>query len=418
MRQRNPKAWVGPVLGLLGLVMGMSLSGISSCENPDDLDGDGYTSTDGDCDDNNDTIYPGAPEGCDARDNDCDGSTDEGLSCGGIIATVAGTGVSGFSGDGGPAYEAELNGPRWVALAPDGAYFVADVTNNRIRRVDSAGIITTIAGTGVAGYSGDGGPALAAQLSAPSGLALDGRGRLLIADFNNCRVRRIDETGVISTVAGNGIAGYSGDGGLATAASLKTPYDVVVLPDNSFYVSDSNNYRVRYVGADGRIQTAVGDGTCSLGADGKPPAQTSICIPGGLTLDEHQGLYFTETYNNRVRRVVNGVVQTVAGLGYAGYYGEGIPATEALLSRPQDLVFDSAGNLYLSDNGNYRVRRVNTQGLIETVAGTGVEGYSGDGGPALEAKLGSVQGLAMRPSDVLLLPDGTNAVVRQVVLGM
>lgn len=327
---------LGQGAGWLSLLMPLmvSLTGIATCDNPDDLDGDGVTSAEGDCDDSNDTIYPTAPERCDARDNDCDGSVDEGVNCLGTIATVAGTGVAGYAGDGGPATQAQLTSPVGLAIAPDGTYYFADTMTCVVRRVGPDGVISTFAGTGIKGYSGDGGPATAAELGYPNGVALDGLGRLLIGEFANAAVRRVDTNGIIQTVAGTGVRGYAGDGGPATRAQLSYPNFLAVMPDNSFYISDAYTYRIRYVGTDGIIRTVVGDGNYGYDGDNQPATEASLGLTTGLALDAAGALYVADVYTQRIRRVSNGTIYASVALGYKGYYGDGGPATEALVNTP------------------------------------------------------------------------------------
>lgn len=392
------------------------LTGISTCDNPDDFDGDGFSSAEGDCNDSDATIHPTAPEKCDARDNNCDGLQDEGVNCQGTIATVAGNGSAGYSGDGGLAYLAQLSAPFGLAVAPDGTYFIAENQNYCVRKVDPDGKISTYAGTTVKGYSGDGGPAIEAELSTVNDIALDGLGRLLIADFQNSAVRSVDTQGIISTVAGNRTTGYSGDGGPATEAALNRPNFIAVFPDNSFLISDPYNYRVRYVNSAGQIQTVAGDGTSEYGGDNQPAVEAGLWFPSGLALDPSGSFFIGVLGAHSIRRVTDGIMYTAAGAGYKGYYGDGGPATAALLNNPNGICFDRNGDMFFADRGNHRVRRVSTAGIIETVVGTGTAGYSGDTGPAIAAQLNEPMDVAFDAAGNLLITEYSNHTVRRVRL--
>lgn len=401
---------------LLCLTLFSCLTGISTCEEPDDTDGDGYTGAEGDCDDDNDHTHPDALELCDARDNDCDGSLDEGGFCYGTIATVVGIGIAGFSGDGGPAQDAQLNAPMGLASSPDGTLFIADNQNHRVRMVDPMGEISTFAGTGVRGVAGDGGPAVEAELAAPNGVALDGLGRLLVGDYSNARVRRINLDGNIQTVAGNGILGFSGDGGLATEASLSYTNFIAVLPDNSFYVSDSFNYRIRHVDVNGIIQTVAGEGSFYYDGDNQPATNASLGLTTGVAVDQGGALFISDIVQCRIRKVKQGIIETAVGLGYRGDYGEDILATEALINEPNGIRFDWSGKMVFADRASHRVRVVDSAGLIHTLVGTGTEGYAGDGGPASAARLSEPIDVAFDADGNLFISENGNHVIRRVNL--
>ena len=307
----------------------------------------------------------------------------------GVITTVAGGGA-GDPGDGGPATEATFSShPMRVAGDREGNLFVADAHHARIRKIDAAtGIIDTVAGCGVEGYSGDGGPAFRAMIASPHGTALDEHGNVYIADLKNDRVRRVDPSnGIITTVAGNGEHGYSGDGGPATEAMLASPIAVTVSADGDLYIADHRNSRIRVVeAATGIITTVAGTGD---GGDGGPATQAAISLPRDVALDAEGNLYIADGANNRIRKVSpDGTITTVAGTGRAEFSGGGGHARRASLSMPYSIALDPAGNLFIVDTGNYRVRRIDAStGIITTVAGKGSYGFSGDGGPALDATL-------------------------------
>jgi uncharacterized protein (TIGR03437 family) len=281
------------------------------------------------------------------------------ISLSGIISTVAGNGVAGFSGDGGPATAASLNSPNAVAVDASGNLYIADVANQRIRKVSSSGIITTIAGTGNPTYSGDGGPATSASLQYPFGVAVDGTGNLFIADMSNNRIRKVSSSGIITTVAGSGISGYSGDGGPATAAGIFQPRGVFADRTGNLFIADSGNNRVRMVAANGIITTVAGDGSFVASKDGVPATSVSV-MPFAVCLDAVTGdLYIGEM--QRVRKVSTaGVITTVAGNGSFGFNGDLIPATAAAIYNVYGIAADAAGNLFITDSDNQRIREVAT----------------------------------------------------------
>jgi sugar lactone lactonase YvrE len=333
----------------------------------------------------------------------------------GDISTVAGNGGLRYSGDGGPAAAADLHLPSDVATDGAGSVYIADYANNRVRKVNSAGTISTFAGNGTPGYSGDGGPATSARLHYPSGVAMVSGGNLYIADSANNRVRMVDGAGIITTVAGTGTPGFSGDGGPAVDAELDLPWDVAVDISGNLYIADYNNHRVRRVDASGNITTVAGDGTPGYSGDGGPATSASLCGPSGVALDAAGNLYIAEACNNRIRKVdTSGIITTFAGNGTAGYAGDGGPATSARLNGPDGLAFDTAGSLYVGDSGNHRVREVASTGIISTFAGNGVAGYSGDGGPASSASLNRPRGVATDGMGSVYVADQGNQRIRKV----
>ena len=339
----------------------------------------------------------------------------------GTVTTVAGTGERGYGGDGGLAVEAQLNGPIGVAVDADGNLYFSDIGNDRVRRVDTRGIITTVAGTGEEGYSGDNGPAVEAQLSAPRGLAVDSSGNLFIADSRTSTVRRVDTTGTITTVAGTGVRGYSGDGGRAVEARLNTPRGIAVDGSGNLFIADSRTYTIRRVDTAGIITTIAGTGQQGYSGDGGPAVSAQLSAPYRVAVDVAGNLLIADTWNHRVRRVdTTGTITTVAGIGGIGinnegaYSGDGGPAVEALLNIPIGIAVDGAGNLYIADNGNGRIRRVDTAGIITTIAGIGENSHSGDGGPAVEALLNLPRGIAVDGTGNLYIADTGNHRIRRV----
>lgn len=333
----------------------------------------------------------------------------------GIITTIAGTGLRGSSGDGGPAVAAMLAGPAHLAVDAQGNVLIADPSANRIRRVSAGGVITTVAGTGTLGFSGDGGPATSAALAFPRGVAVDAGGNIYIPDDSNNRIRRVNAQGIISTIAGFTF-GFSGDGGPAVRAELGSPGAVAVDSDGSVLVADSRNHRIRRIGLDGTINTVAGGGSRFFG-DGGPATSAALDVPNGVALDAAGNLIIADEYNHRIRKVTpEGVITTVAGNGVPGLAGDGGPATEASLKQPRDVAVDPAGNIYIADALNHRVRRISTDGNITTVAGTSL-GFSGDGGPATQARLAYPDALAVDSSGNLYISDVGNARIRKVSQG-
>ena len=331
----------------------------------------------------------------------------------GTITKFAGGGEITFSGDGGPADKAQLRIPIGVAADTAGNLYIADTGAHRIRKVDSSGGITTIAGTGERGFSGDGGPATEAQLDGPVGVAADTAGNLYIADWNNDRIRKVDSSGVITTIAGTEERGFSGDGGPATEAGLYRPTGIAMDAAGNLYIADTDNHRIRKVDSSGGITTIAGTGERGSGGDGGPATEAQLGSPFGVAADTAGNLYIADRFNHRIRRVDSaGVISTIAGSGEHGFGGDGGPATEAQLNGPSGVAADTAGNLYIADQGNNRIRKVDSTGVISTIAGTGERGFGGDGGPATEAQLDSPFGVAADTAGNLYIADRTNHRIR------
>ncbi|RKT54564.1 RICIN domain-containing protein [Saccharothrix australiensis] len=332
------------------------------------------------------------------------------------ITTVAGTGTAAFGGDDGPATTARLNTPRGLAADRAGTLYLADTDNHRIRRITPNGTITTVAGTGAGGFGGDHGPATAARLNWPIAVAVDSTGALYIADYANHRVRKVAPDGTITTVAGTGTAGYGGDNGPATAAALKSPMGVALDSAGALYIADRDNHRVRKVTADGRITTVAGTGAAGFGGDDGPATAAALKSPTRVALDSAGTLYLADSGNHRLRKVTpDGTITTVAGTGTAGSSGDNGPAANATLNNPFGIAVDHDGTLYLADFDNHRVRRITPDGTITTVAGTGTAGSSGDNGPATAAQLKNPQDVALDSAGALYLAEAHNHRVRRVV---
>ncbi len=351
-----------------------------------------------------------------------------------VITTVAGTGVQGYQGDGGLATSAWLSQPQGLAVDLAGDIFFADSPNFRIREVTAAGIINTVAGNGMVGETlagnniGDGGPATSAEfgpahLPFMQGVAVDLSGNLYIADVGNFRVRKVDTSGKITTVAGSGSPVSGGDGGLATSAGLMNPTGVAVDLFRNLYIADSSASRVRVVTPAGIIKTLAGTGVAGYSGDGGPAASAQISVPIGLAVDLQGNLYIAEGGNvvdgPRIRKVdTSGIISTVAGNGTIGFSGDGGLATTAQLGgNLQGVAVDHAGNIYIADFDNYRVRKVNTSGIITTVAGTGEIGGPGDGGFPANAQLQPC-GIGLDSAGNLYISDTTDARIRKITFGV
>jgi len=340
----------------------------------------------------------------------------------GVISTVAGIGSSADSGDGGPATAAGVNGDG-VAVDGNGNLFISEQGNSRVRKVAPNGIITTIAGTGTPGYNGDGIAATLAQLNNPVGVAADPVGNVFIADLGNRRVRKVSPEGVISTIAGNGTLGFSGDGAQGTLATMRGPDGVTVDAAGNVYFSDGDglgtssgsNNRVRRIATDGVIDTVAGDGSTGAVGDGGLAISGGLANPIGLSFDASGNLLVSDANNLRIRKVSpTGFISTVAGSGSTLVFGDGGPATSAALNLPAGTAVDAAGNLYIADAGGQRIRKVTTDGVIHTLAGNGSVGFSGDGGQSIFAKLFSPDGVAVDASGNLYIADYGNHRLRKV----
>jgi sugar lactone lactonase YvrE len=246
-----------------------------------------------------------------------------------------------------------------LAVDAAGNLFVLDAGNQRVRRVDRQGVITTVAGDGRVSFGGDGGPATRASLYEAKGVAVDQAGNLYIADTFHHRIRKVDRAGIITTVAGNGVGGFSGDGGPATQASLNFPYDIAPDSSGNLYIADLGNYRIRKVRANGIISTVAGNGQSGFSGDFGPATEATLYSAGGVAADENGNLYMADLGNYRIRKVsANGIISTVAGNGVRGFSGDGSAATQASLGGPIHVTLDAAGNLYIADTPNQRIRRV------------------------------------------------------------
>lgn len=328
------------------------------------------------------------------------------------ITMVAGTGAQGYAGDGGPALEALLSFPAGLAVDAEGNVYVADAGNACVRMIRSDGSITTIAGTGRPGFSGDGGPAVEAQLNFPSGLAVDADGNLYIADTDNQRVRKVTRDGVISTIAGSGNQGFSGDGGPAVEAELVSPTGVAVDAKGNVYIADFGNSRVRVVSPDGRIRTFAGSASIGYEGDGGPADQAALTSPYGLAAGADGSVFITDFGAHCIRKVDPfGTITTVAGTGVLGFSGDGGPAVQARLWNPAGIAATPDGLVCFADSGNNRIRLITPSGTIKTIAGSGAEDpFTPEAVPAETANLSAPTAVAIRGRELLLTDDGHHCV--------
>jgi sugar lactone lactonase YvrE len=332
----------------------------------------------------------------------------------GVIEAFAGGAVRDDGvGDGADALEAMLDAPRGLAVDAQGALYIADSGQHRVRKVDTSGIITTVAGTGQAGFAGDGGPATSARLSQPSYLAFDTAGNLYITDLGNNRIRKLGTNGVIATVAGNGERAAGGEGTQAVATPLLVPAGIALDRAGALFIAEQGANRVRRVAPDGTIATVAGQAQARpFGGDGGPAKDAALLLPGGVLVEESGALLILDTGHNRIRRVdTEGKIATWAG----GVGRSGIAATDALLVDPRGGVRDAQGNTFIADRGHFRILKVDAAGTLTVIAGIGAPGYSGDGGPAQAAAIGGhVDGLAVDALGNLYVPDADNQRVRRI----
>ena len=332
-----------------------------------------------------------------------------------IITTIAGTGIVGSSGDNAPAVNATLAYPHGIVIDKNGNVFIADYYNWKIRKITTNGIITAIVGTGVAGYNGDNISAITAQINNVVSVAVDDTGNLYFADGSNYRVRKINTNGIITTVAGTGVGGYNGDSILATTAKLYGPSGVWVDKHGNLFIADYSNHRVRKVNSLGIITTIAGTGIAGYNGDEIPAKTAQLNQPYTITVDDTGNLYIADIFNYRIRKIDTfGIIHTIAGTGTFGYNGDNIQATLAQICS-SFIALDHLGNIYISDDCNsQRIRKIDTFGIITTVVGTGTAGYNGDSIPSISAQLNYPGGIFSDLCNNIYISDGYNQRIRKV----
>lgn len=346
-----------------------------------------------------------------------------------IITTVAGNGYDtgsegGDTGNGGLATNAELNEPYAVGVDAFGNIYIPDYALGYLRKVNTNGIITAFAGIGISAHSGDGGQATAAGIGTAMAITTDIIGNVYFVEQDTgYYIRKISTNGTITTIGGNGSNVYSGDNGAATNAGLGYSLGIAIDNVGNLYISDITHHRIRMINTNGIISTIAGTGTAGYTGDGGIAINAELNGPGGIAIANSTSetspspcIYFTDMNNNRIRMIsANGIISTVGGTGTAGYSGDGGNATSAMLKSPAGLCTDNNGNIYVADNNNNRVRMITTNGMISTIAGNGIQGYTGDGGLAINAELYGAVGIAMNPDGNLFIADPWDNVIREII---
>ncbi len=333
------------------------------------------------------------------------------------ISTFAGNMAkgAGYNGDGGQANAAQLNKPSSIALDRAGNVYITDFQNNVVRKVNADGVITTIAGNGTEGYSGDGYKATAAQLHGPWGVAVDAAGNVYISDKDNHAIRKVTAAGIITTIAGKGKPGYSGDKGPATAALLDHPLGLAIDKTGNIYIADNSNTAVRKINTAGIITTFAGSFSAGYSGDGGLATNAKFKNIRYVACDGAGNVYISDTWNSVIRKVdAAGNISTVAGNQTQKYTGDGGAATNAGIYFPVGIAVEDDGTLYIADNHNHVIRKVDKDGIISTVAGNGVKGFSGDNGPATTAQLTNPTSIVVDPTGRLLIAEFAHNIIRQI----
>lgn len=333
------------------------------------------------------------------------------------IYSYAGIGISGFSGDGGLSSSAKISSSYGIAADHSGNIYFCD--GQRIRKVNSAGIISTIAGTGVSGFSGDGGQASLAQLNNPNGITIDLLGNIYFSDLTNNRIRKINTNGIINTIAGIGSPGFSGDGGPATSAKIASVFGLVTDSVGNLYFGDVQNYRIRKINTTGIITTIAGTGVVGHTGDLGQATSAKIAEVECLAIDASGNIYFTEfSPYNSIRKInTSGIIKTIAGKIPGGFSGDGGIADSCQMYGPVGIAVDANGNIYFADSDNYRIRKINTSGIVTTIAGIGTANYSGDGGFATACEFNLPTYIAIDASNNIYVTDYWNNRIRVICTG-
>lgn len=326
-----------------------------------------------------------------------------------VITTIVGDGRAVYGGDGGFASKASISTPYGMAIDKNGNLYICDSQGGKIRKVNTSGFISTIAGWGAAGMSGEGGPATAAKLNFPIGIVIDKSGNIIFSDSYNNRIRKIDTAGIITTIAGTGVAGYTSDDTLAIHSRLNVPSGLALDDAGNLYVADRMNHRIRKIDTAGVITTVAGDGNPRIQGDGKAATLASINRPNDVKITPDGALIIADTYGNAIRKIKeDGKIFTIAGTGdgYSGFGGDEGVIGESRLAGPFALAVDKTGNIYVADRNNNRIRRIDVTGAIKTVVGNGAGTSSGDGRLAIEATVSSPSSLAVDDAGNLYIGEG------------
>lgn len=332
-----------------------------------------------------------------------------------VINAFAGNHTQGYMGDGASALSAECFAPAGITVDSVGNIYFCDLGNSVVRKINTSGVISTVAGNGIQGFSGNGGPATAAKLYQPTSVAVDNHGNIFFTDDGNNMIRKVDASGIITTIAGTGTAGSLGNYGPAVAAQLSGPSGIALDHKGQVYIADVYNNAVRIIDTTGMIYNiAGGSGPGSIG-NGGSAILCALYYPKGVTLDSAGNIFIVDQGNQAIRRInTGGVINGYAGNGTAGYSGDGGYGYMAELNNPTEVATDRAGNLYVADYSNHRIRKVKPSGYISTVAGNGTSGYSGDGGSPLAAQMAGPYGVAVDRNNKLYITDEINNVIRVI----
>jgi len=332
------------------------------------------------------------------------------------ISTIAGTGKRGMSGDGGPATEALIGRPTAVALDSKGNLYIANEQIPRVRMVTPKGIIMTVVGTDSTEVQDGNRPANETNLSNAYGIATDPDDNLYVLSRGHSKIFKVGVDGIARHIAGTGVSGFSGDGGPALKAQFNFPNHLVADGTGNLFIADTANHRVRKISTQGVITTVAGTGKSGFSGDGGPAIEAELGAPAAIAVDSDSNVYIAEFFNHRIRKIAtDGIITTIAGTGTPGYNGDGKPAIESQIGEPTGVAVDRSGYVYISDHVNMRIRVVTPSGIMHTVAGTGNRGHTGDGGPAVKAQTSNPDIIAFGPNGNLFIPDHLNAVVRKLI---